>query len=215
MVKDDVDAGAVFNRTIELLLSQPKATLVYVAVLAMLGLGLDLAGNDSSVIFNIASTAAGLLLSRHILAKVGYNVGTSPRFGAYIGLGILAGLATIVGFVLLIVPGVILFVRWLPAYGILLTEDAGVTEALGTSWQRTAASFWPLLAVTVLYGVAIVAVLGGAFLLASNPDLPIWLWSVPMNLGIAVASAFAVCLGLAAHILLDPHAPQGLEQVFA
>jgi hypothetical protein len=83
-------------------------------------------------------------LTRAALADIpGWNPGT--RFAAFIVLGIVSQAAIVVGFLLLIVPGIVLMVRWWISLPVLLDTELTVLEALGESWRRTERSFWPIL----------------------------------------------------------------------
>lgn len=215
MAHQELTAGGVLNRTIDLLKANVSHTGGYVVGLAVLGTILDVLGVGSNFIYSIASSAAAYFLSRSMLATAGFSLTPANRFGAYIGMGILAGLGILVGFLLLVIPGIILFVRWLPAYGILIAEDAKVTDALGASWERTRDSFWPLLVVSLIYVGLLAVALGGMVLLASIPGISTVASSIPFNLLLAVVGAFSVGLGIAAYLMLGPQANGELGEVFA
>jgi hypothetical protein len=87
---------------------------------------------------------------------------------------IIAGIAIIVGLILLVIPGVFLWVRFYLAPPAVIVDDCGPVEALAESWSRTVGN-----TVTV-FGVALaVVVLGvgaGAVVLlslAGGPDAAI------------------------------------------
>lgn len=67
------------------------------------------------------------------------------RFGAFFLLGIVSNFAIFLGLALLVVPGVLLIVRWWMAAPILLDSNAGVIESLKESWRQTKGRFWPIL----------------------------------------------------------------------
>jgi hypothetical protein len=71
-----------------------------------------------------------------------------------IGLAILLGLGVMIGFVLLIVPGVILLVMWSVAVPAKVVEKIGVMEALSRSDDLTWGRRWPIFGLFLIYAVA-------------------------------------------------------------
>lgn len=63
-----------------------------------------------------------------------------------------------IGFILLIVPGVILFIKFLPGLYLIVDEDLGVFEAMNKSWSINAGYkgkiFLPLLLLIAIYSIA-------------------------------------------------------------
>ena len=87
-----------------------------------------------------------------------------PYLGTLILFSILAGLAIGFGFLLLIVPGLILLTIWFVAVPSIVIESKGVFEAFGRSRELVRGEGWSVFAVILLtvIGIWIVsAVLGG------------------------------------------------------
>jgi hypothetical protein len=90
-------------------------------------------------------------------------------------LTVLWWIAITFGFMLLIVPGVILITLWVAAMPAMVGEDRGIIESFGRSRELTRGSRWPVFAVLLIFIVAIYAVmfvvlgglLGGAMMGAS------------------------------------------------
>lgn len=61
----------------------------------------------------------------------------SGGIAGYFGLGILTGIPIGIGLILLIVPGLYLLMRWLPAYARLQDTGEGVNDAMSWSWANT------------------------------------------------------------------------------
>jgi hypothetical protein len=75
--------------------------------------------------------------------------------GAAILAGILAGLATMAGFVLLIIPGIIVYLALSLIYPVIIAEDSGGAESLGRSWELTKGYRWKIfVAVLVSFAVS-------------------------------------------------------------
>jgi hypothetical protein len=74
------------------------------------------------------------------------------------GVSILAGIATLIGLVLLIVPGLILMCRYWVAVPVAVVEDPGASHAIGRSVDLTEGSRWPIFGLLLITGgISIVA----------------------------------------------------------
>jgi hypothetical protein len=165
---------------------------------------------------NILSVAAGYFLLRAVVRNAGLSDGLGGNgFGAYFGLSILYGLCLILGLVFLVIPGLILMVRWQPAYAILMAEgDATVIGAMSKAWDMTGDHFWPLLAATLI-GVAMMAV---SLVIYISYDLgyatSFEVANVVGNILLTCSSAYFTVLGVAVYSLLRGPGSE-LDQVFA
>ena len=71
----------------------------------------------------------------------------APDFGQmlpYIGISLLMSLSIAVGFVLLIVPGVILLVRWILVLPLVIDNRVPAMDSFGESWARTEGNGWAI-----------------------------------------------------------------------
>ena len=87
----------------------------------------------------------------------------SPGFDrilAYIGISILYGLGVVFGFVLLIVPGIILMVRWIAVLPLVIDSDRDAMSAFGDSLDMTNGHSWSI------FGAGLILVIG-IFVLSS------------------------------------------------
>jgi hypothetical protein len=83
------------------------------------------------------------------------------RLHSIIWVTLIAGVATVVGLILCIAPGIYLWVSFSLAIPVLLTEDVRGGRALNRSRDLVRGYFWRVLAV-VLLGYILSAILGGA-----------------------------------------------------
>jgi hypothetical protein len=86
----------------------------------------------------------------------------APYVGTLVLNGILAGIAIFIGFVLIIVPGLILLTIWAVISPSIVVEDKGVFEAFGRSRELVRGHGWQVfgaivLAFLIVFGVGIVA----------------------------------------------------------
>jgi Membrane domain of glycerophosphoryl diester phosphodiesterase len=107
------------------------------------------------------------------------------RIWALLGLAVLTGLATVLGFLLLVVPGLLIFVGWSMAAPALLLEGQGVAGAIRRSWALTRGSFWRVFGILVL--TAIIVGIASAVIV-----VPLGLVSLLVGLGLGGGSSTGV-----------------------
>lgn len=72
-----------------------------------------------------------------------------------LGLAIMVGLGVMVGFLLLIVPGIILAICWMVSSPVLVVEKTGVFQAMQRSLALTRNHRWALFGIFLLYAVVV------------------------------------------------------------
>ena len=104
-------------------------------------------------------------------ASFGDCLATGMRFFLpVIGIAIMESIALVFGFVLLVVPGIIMAMAWLVAVPAEVTERTGLFGAFSRSAELTRNHRWSLLGMCVIYVVlitVIAGVVGGVFGAAS------------------------------------------------
>lgn len=108
-----------------------------------------------------------LVTARALQARGQTSHGFDPRWptmGRYpraFAISIVSTIAVLAGLLLLLIPGLVLFLRWSLAYPAMLAEDEGVGGSLRRSWDLTR-NRWPLL---LGYGALILLLWGAALAL--------------------------------------------------
>lgn len=208
---------ALWHEQWRVLLSAWRYVAVFLVVLVAGGVYIDHQPETVGLelLYNILSYAAGYFLLIGMIVSSGIAPdGRKGGFGAYFVVGILSGLGLILGFLLLVIPGLVLIARWAPAYGYALIEGEGVTESLSRSWHATEPFFWPIMAASVLVmtlmGVGLVGYMYYAFDEANGYSLP---WGIASNTLLAAANAMFSALGLAIFSLIERR-DDGLPDIF-
>ena len=111
----------------------------------------------------------------------------APYVGTLILNGILAGIAIAIGFVLIIIPGLILLTIWAVIAPSIVVEDKGVFEAFGRSRELVRGHGWQVFGAVVL-----------AFLIVFAVGL------VASIIGAAIGDVGRVILGTAANVATAP-----------
>lgn len=174
---EGLTAADLLDETFRLLRRGAPRAAIALVILAALGIAIDsrMAGPEwegpLTLFTSVLVIVAQYRVTRLLLGDVAGAVPTGGGIGAFIVLGILSGLGILLGLLLLVVPGIILFVRWSIAVPILIDTGDGVIDSLRRSWRDTAGCFWPiLLTYLALYGPAILAAALGYALATRNPD---------------------------------------------
>jgi hypothetical protein len=129
--------------------------------------------------------------------------------------GLLGGLGTLVGFVLLIVPGLFLIAAWSVTTPFIVIEDKSGTAALGASWRATAASRVSIMLV-VLLGIALLGVgFAGLFLFTGLSENALGVaGTIYVNLLATAVTVAGWVLAVAVYRLVVPYSG-GFREVFA
>lgn len=163
-----LDVGKVFSRIFELYTSQasvylPAALIIYLpyaliagAVLTGTG-GLFLALLIFGLLFVTVFIYQGIVVRSVEDLQDGqrdFSIGelfrsVLPVLGMLIVVGLVGGIAIVIGLVLLVIPGLILVTIWAVVAPAVVIERKGF-DAFGRSYELTKGNFWQVLAVIVV-----------------------------------------------------------------
>lgn len=129
-----------------------SAAIVVGFLLALVLRLLGLAAANSATIIVVSSA----YLERPITLREAYRRVSGMLVRVFF-IMIGAGIGIAIGLVLLIVPGVILFLMWALAIPVAVLEDAGLGESLSRSRQLTAGHRFRVFAIYLLYSALVVA----------------------------------------------------------
>lgn len=212
---EQVTIGEIFGRLGELLRENAGLAAGCVVGLTAINIGLDAVstGNAMALPAGLISLGAQYYLTATALEGRGLREpGRRNRFGAFWGLNIVSGLGILLGYLLLILPGLYLSARWMVASPALLAEDNGVNDALGESWAITQPSFWAILG-TLLVIFVPACLVGFGLSLAFEAWLPAFATAI-LYLFLFGAFVLSWMASVATYSLLRPGADH-LAEVFA
>jgi hypothetical protein len=168
-MNEKLDLGKVLERTWETYRDQfglliPAALIVFVPIAIINGLILSAGG----VLGALLAAAVGIVATYWFQGMVveaaqdiivdgrrDHTVGSlfrsvAPVIGMLIGAGLLAGIATFFGFILLIVPGLFLLTIWAVVAPVVVIERPGVVPALSRSRELVRGHGWQVFGVIVV-----------------------------------------------------------------
>jgi membrane-anchored glycerophosphoryl diester phosphodiesterase (GDPDase) len=130
-----------------------------------------------------------------------------------LGVGIVTGLGILLGLIFLIIPGIVLGLRWSISVPYALADGhQGVGDAISRSWQSTQRRGWPIfLALLPWYGMIAGGIFALGFLegMGANNMAGIVAFNLCVSLGVVAAWYAAVAI----YVLVER--PEGLTEVFA
>lgn len=200
-----VDVGRVINETFGIYGSNlagllGSAAAIFVLVGIIQGLLYDAGGIGLALVAAAIGFAAQALYTGFVVKLVedvrdgrrDYGAGEllSSASGSVVPLilnGILRGIAVAIGFILLIVPGLILLTVWAVVSPAIVVERQGVIAAFGRSWELVKGQAWSVFGVIVI-----------AFLISIGISL------VAGVIGAAIGTGGRVVLGTIAVVLTAP-----------
>lgn len=120
----------------------------------------DLGGDLLGALVALGSFVVGVLITYWFYAAL---LARQPapgfrRFWAFVLVYVLSILGIALASLALVIPGIIVAVRWVPLIPALLARDEPAMGSFGTSWQLTSGSSW------AIFGVAVVMIAVGLFL---------------------------------------------------
>jgi hypothetical protein len=163
-----LDVGKVFNRIFELYTSQasvylPAALILYIPLALVTGAVLSGTGGLFVLLLIVALGFVTAFIYQGLVVRSVQDLqdgqrdlsigelfrSVLPVLGMLIVVGIVGGIAIGIGFLLLIVPGVILVTIWAVVAPAVVIEGKGF-DAFGRSYALTRGNFWQVLAVIVV-----------------------------------------------------------------
>jgi hypothetical protein len=144
--------------------TEPRSFFVFLlALLVTLAIGVIITAILQAAILRAAAQAT---IGDPVDVEASYRWGFA-RFGAVLLVSILVGLAVGIGFLLLIIPGIILLVMFSVAIPVVVVENRRGTDAMRRSWELVSNHFWHVLGVilvaAILAGIVsgLVSAIGG------------------------------------------------------
>lgn len=105
----------------------------------------------------------------------------APFILPLIGFGILFGIGVSIGFLLIVVPGLILLTFWSVGAPAIVVEGIGPIDAFGRSWRLVRANAWPVfgsLLVVLLITIGIWVVLAAIATPIGDGEVATWIASI-------------------------------------
>jgi hypothetical protein len=167
-----VTFGWILAATLDLIRKHLPAIALFSFSLGALAAGLDFfaAGPSLRTGEMIGGFVAGYFLLLHLIEREGLLIASRKkvRLLPYFGVLILSSIGAIFGFLLLVVPGLILIARWSIAYSLVISDGLPVIAAMRESWDRTRNSQWSIVGLYAAFFFVVVVVVVVLMVLAGT-----------------------------------------------
>jgi hypothetical protein len=186
----------------------PIAAAIGVVPVVALGMLGDLGGKGMLPLSffgaSVTSFALHYILTRRAMRAGGLLATDAPgNVGGLFLLNLVSSLGISLGFILLIVPGVWLYARWIAAVPILFAEEMTPSQAMAVSASRTRPLLGPIiLAVAILYVPFVAAFIASIAL--PEEVLVVTGVSLAINSGITISQVASWYMAIAAYRAIRP-----------
>jgi hypothetical protein len=183
-LNNSIDVGGIIRRTFQIYVDQasvlmPAAAVVFV-ISGILGV-LLIAASKGLAFFALVITLVATTLFTGMVVELVADVqdgrrdasagqllrAVTPVLGQLILVGIVAGIGILIGFILIIIPGLILATLWSVAAPVVVLERPGGLRALGRSRALVRGNAWNVFAVILLL-VILVGLVGSGIEVAAD-----------------------------------------------
>lgn len=229
---NDADIGGFLSETFAIARDNLAAIAIFVVVISAFGVASDWLTLNPDALFGLSAealVAGGFVIgivamiitfaAQYFLTAAMLNSRNELRDNRlrllpYVGLYILFMIAMIFGFILLVVPALIMITRWSIAPCFLIAGEKGVIESFGASWEATSGLSWHIfggILVLAIVGGSLIFVITGAAVAVSEFSIGTSiLANLVSNTFTAIFMAFAVAVY---HLLADN--TEATSEVFA
>lgn len=181
------------------------------------GFNIDPAVGWIAGLYQILAAVLSVVASYFLLARFLESRGRLPvrdtRIWAYVGITIVSVMGMIFGFLLFVVPGVILLVRWSASSGYLLEGRLGIIDSLKASWEATRGHSWPIFfaGLVLFLGLGLASGIVGSAIDFTGSALMVALFSSMMEMA---GNALGLAFGIAVYLLVADNSNE-ISEVFA
>jgi len=203
--------GTIIDKTLGVVEHSLGPAALYVAVVTFMSAGvkyltlgstkpLEIAG--SALVQFVVGITASYLLINAMLEKTGLRVRKEDVFFPFFALSILYTLGVLLGFIAIILPGLVIMARWSLAQPMMVARGDGVMQALGGSWERTKGNeFQIVVAVLALFLVPVAVIIASSVMFGQDSVTGI----VVSQIFSSAVNVLGAAMGVALFGLMEGH----------
>ena len=205
----ELKIGAIIDKTLAVLERTAVPALIFFVALTVINCAityftLAMIAPLQALAIGLLKMVVGIVAAYLLLDVMVRKTGLRSRQGedaflTFFGLSLVSGIAVLVGFILLIIPGLFLIARWSIAQPMVVARGDGIMKAFGESWERTRGNeFQILIAMLALFAVFLAIVIAATLLFEKTDIVGI----VVGQVGSSAMSATSLALGVALYGLI-------------
>jgi hypothetical protein len=163
-----LSVSQIIGATFALILGDLPIVLVMLAGISAAATIIDVTAPSAGNILNIPVLVVQYYLIRHLIDRQGLrSADRLGGFGSFFVVGLITGLAILLGCLLLILPGLYLSARWAMVDAAVVGENRGYSDAMRRSWDASEGNVLPI-ALAIL-AISVPMIIGLALMLAIDP----------------------------------------------
>ncbi len=204
----ELKIGKIIDKTLGVVEHTATAALVYLAALSVVNVAvayftLEMIAPMQQLVIGlgkfVVGVAAAYFMLEAMVRKTGLHETDEETFLAYFGLSVLYTLGVLVGFILIIFPGLLVMARWSIAQPLLVARGEGVTKSLGESWERTRGNEFPILVAAFALILPLIAILIACSVMFEKENL---IGIVVTQIATSATSVVSLAMGVALYGLI-------------
>jgi hypothetical protein len=201
--------GTVIDKTLGVIEHNIPPVLVFAVVLTAVTSGMKYFALGKTAALDLLAVvligvAVGIVAGYALLEAMVRRTGLrgeshGDTFLPFVGLSILATIGVGLGFIAVIIPGLVIMARWSIAQPLLLVRGGGVMKALSDSWERTSGAEFQYLVALFALMLPLIAVMIACSVMFDPADL---VGIAIAQLASAVMSVISAAMAVAMYGLL-------------
>jgi hypothetical protein len=164
----ELKIGTIIDKTLAVIERCGLATLIYFVALTVIDaaigyFALSMTAPLQQVEMRLLQSLVGLICAYFFIDAMVRKTGLRSRqagdvFLPFLGLYILYSIGVVLGFILIIFPGLYIMARWSIAQPMLIARGGGPMQALGDSWEETEENAFQILIASLVFLVPAIAI---------------------------------------------------------
>lgn len=205
----ELKIGTIIDKSLGVVERTMSTALIYLAVLTVINVAiayftLGMTAPMQQLVIGLVKMVVGIVaayvLIEAMLGKTGLRTRANEDvFLGYLGLSILYTLGVGIGFILLIIPGLLFMARWSIAQPLLVARGQGVMQSLGESWEQTKGNEFSIIVAALALLIPLIAVIIACSVLFEKDDM---IGIVVTQLASSATSIVSLGMGVALYGLI-------------
>jgi hypothetical protein len=164
----ELKIGTIIDKTLAVIERCATAALIYFVALTVIDgavgyFSLSMTAPLQQVAIRLLEALVGLVCAYAFIDAMVRKTGLRSRTGGdvflpYLGLYIVYTIGVVLGFILIIFPGLYIMARWSIAQPMLIARGGGPMQALGDSWEETEENAFQILIATLIFLIPAIAI---------------------------------------------------------
>jgi hypothetical protein len=201
-----MDTSSFLRRTGTLVRAHSLPGWIALLAMAVPWIVVDASGTDQrfGLLISLIGVFAQFLLTSALLRREGahHAWGKPGRAASFFIAGIVTGLAVSAGMLLLILPGLYLYTRWLVTVPLVVGEGESMRGALRSSWDHMGPHLRPaMIATAIVLAPGALALLAQLLFFPAYGPAPLWA-AVAVNMLLSASLVGSWYFAVAAHLLV-------------